>query len=217
MAAPSSAALSGLNLRILPLGDSITFGIGSSDGNSYRGDLQKELAGNNVTFIGTQKSGKMANNAHEGHSGWLISMIAGAAKNALPMRPNVVLLDAGGNDMLWGPDPADAPTRLGSLIDQIVVACPDAALLVANLLPTWVADAEKRMQVFNAAVPGVIAQRAQAGKHVLEVDMAAPLTTKDLSDGVHPNDVGYQKMADAWYAGIVKANANGWIKDPVAV
>lgn len=31
------------NLRILPVGDSITFGKGSTDGNGYRLDLRNEL------------------------------------------------------------------------------------------------------------------------------------------------------------------------------
>lgn len=39
----TSAALTGYNMRIQPLGDSITFGYLSSDGNGYRNDLLQRL------------------------------------------------------------------------------------------------------------------------------------------------------------------------------
>jgi hypothetical protein len=58
----------GVNLRILPLGDSITYGAGSSDGNGYRLALQNMLSGNNVQYVGSQHSGSMANNSNEGHA-----------------------------------------------------------------------------------------------------------------------------------------------------
>jgi hypothetical protein len=45
--------------RIMPLGDSITFGQGSSDGNGYRGPLQALLYGTNTEFdfVGTLQNG----------------------------------------------------------------------------------------------------------------------------------------------------------------
>jgi hypothetical protein len=83
------------NIRLLPLGDSITFGLTSSDGNGYRSTLHNLLqAGNTVDFIGSIKSGTMADNDNEGHSGFTVSQIAQSATNALalPARPNVRLL-----------------------------------------------------------------------------------------------------------------------------
>lgn len=46
-----SSLENGINLRILPLGDSITWGYGSTDGNGYRLDLLNLLAGNDVQYI----------------------------------------------------------------------------------------------------------------------------------------------------------------------
>lgn len=46
---PEVAVKPGMELRILPLGDSITFGFPSSDGNSYRLVLFEDLSG---TFHG---------------------------------------------------------------------------------------------------------------------------------------------------------------------
>ena len=43
-------------LRIMPLGDSITFGVGSSTGSSYRLALWNLLAGQSLDFVGTCRS-----------------------------------------------------------------------------------------------------------------------------------------------------------------
>ena len=48
------------NLRILPIGDSITVGFGSKDGNGYRLYLRNDILSKgafNIDFIGTQVSG----------------------------------------------------------------------------------------------------------------------------------------------------------------
>ena len=63
----------GIELRILPLGASITAGQGSTDGNGYRLDLQNLLAGTEMQYIGSLRSGTMADNYHEGHSGFTIA------------------------------------------------------------------------------------------------------------------------------------------------
>ena len=53
----------GTALRILCVGASITFGVGSTDGNGYRRDLRDllEHAGSTVHYVGTQSSGNMKN------------------------------------------------------------------------------------------------------------------------------------------------------------
>jgi lysophospholipase L1-like esterase len=174
------------------------------------------LSGNAVQYVGSQQSGNMIDNYNEGHPGAIITQIASYAKASLPDRPNVVLLMAGTNDVNIPSDPADAPVHLASLIDEIITTCPDAAILVAQLTPVAGAASEALAQTFNAAVPGIVASRVSAGHSVLVVDMTNYVTVKDLADGLHPNDVGYNLMAQAWYAGIQKAAANGWINAPVA-
>lgn len=62
----------GIELRILPLGASIVAGVGSSDGNGFRAPLQDALADMKMEFVGTLRSGSMANNYHECHSGFTI-------------------------------------------------------------------------------------------------------------------------------------------------
>lgn len=95
-AAPTSRALpAGIELRILPLGDSITWGYESADGNGYRLSLLDDLTGEDVVFAGVVQNGNMADNWMAGYPGWTITMIAGVANASLVQRPNVVLIHAG--------------------------------------------------------------------------------------------------------------------------
>jgi lysophospholipase L1-like esterase len=55
---------------------------------------------------------------------------------------------------------------------------------------------------YNSAVPGVVKERADAGKHILFVEQFMGFPTSELGDGVHPNEAGYARMATAWYTAI---------------
>lgn len=205
-----------MTLRIQPLGDSITWGYRSSDGNGYRQDLLNMLSGNPVQYVGSQRSGNMADSFNEGHPGAVISEIADYAKLSLPDRPNIILLMAGTNDCNKPEDPAGAPARLASLIDKCIAACPDAVIIVAQLTPIAGAASQANVEKFNAAVPGLVATRASQGAHILTVDMSAFVTVGQLDDGLHPNDAGYANMATAWFGALQKAASNGWISPPVS-
>ncbi|KAJ7173061.1 lipolytic enzyme [Mycena crocata] len=213
--APTSTSTStGLDIRLLPLGDSITYGFTSSDGNGYRSILHNLLqTGNTIDFIGSSKSGTMVDNDNEGHIGAIVSQIAQSATNAaaLPARPNVVLLMAGTNDVIDGIS-STAPAQLSTLIDTIFSICPDAALIVATLTPLTTGQAG--VDTFNQAVSQLVNTRKAAGQHILLASMASVLGS-DLIDGIHPTDAGYVKMANAWFPVIQQAAKNGWIGKPV--
>ncbi|MEV7043466.1 ricin-type beta-trefoil lectin domain protein [Amycolatopsis sp. NPDC051061] len=217
-AAPVQAAAAA-PLRVMPLGDSITWGVGSSTGNSYRGALATELSsgGHALDFVGTQRNGTMADPDNEGHSGWRIDQIAGIAGSVLAQyRPNVVTLEIGTNDLNQNYQVPTAPDRLHALIDQITTAAPDATVLVGTVIVSTSTTEESNRPAFNRAIPGIVQTEQAAGRHVRLVDMSA-LTAADLADQLHPNDSGYQKMAVAFNAGIQDADAAGWIKAPVPV
>ncbi|KAL3426902.1 gdsl-like lipase acylhydrolase [Phlyctema vagabunda] len=201
-------------LVILPLGDSITFGIDSSDGNGYRQDLERLIETRvAIQYVGSVRAGSMADNANEGHPGFRIDEIAVQATQNFKTAPNVVLLMAGTNDILQNRDVATAPDRLAALIDQLVAGIPTAAILVATLTPLLAAALEAERVTYNEAIPGIVRERAQAGKLVQVVDMSSVATTGiDSVDGIHPNDDGYAMMAQAWYAGVIEAASNGWIR-----
>jgi lysophospholipase L1-like esterase len=211
-----------LTLRILPLGDSITYGIGSPSLNSYRAYLYTKLtsAGAKVSYIGSQKSGTPPNNNNEGCSGYTISQISTQADKSLPQNPNIVTLLAGTNDHIRG-SPDAAPERLAALILKITTRVPTVVVLVGTLpllAPTGIfasAATARPIDKFNKQVPIIAKAAVDRGEKVLAVDMSDILAT-DLADGIHPNDVGYEKMATAWFKGIEDAASRGWIKNPIS-
>ena len=222
--APSATAAAALAqsvaLRLEPLGDSITYGSHSSAGNGFRQGLWNELTaeGHPLDFVGSVREGSMADPDNEGHPGYRIDAIASLATGSVSTyKPNVVTLLAGANDLIQNHDVANAPSRLSALIDQIIAADPGVTVLVANLNVSTNANIVAWGPAYNAAIPGIVQAKVSAGRHVGLVDMSA-LTTADLvSDGIHPNDVGYQKMADAWNKGVQAAAAAGWISPPTSL
>lgn len=217
----------GTACRIMPLGDSITDGAGSS-GGGYRVPLfrlsLKEAT--TITFVGTASNGPATVDtrpfprAHEGHSGFTIDTGGGRpglsplVANAITMtKPHIVLLMIGTNDIAIQLDLKNAPTRLGALMDKIVATNPDLLLVVAQIVPTTNDAANVRVKAYNDAIPALVKARADAGKHVVMVDMyggfqANPAyKTVYMNDNLHPKDAGYARMAEIWYPAIGR-----WLK-----
>jgi lysophospholipase L1-like esterase len=229
-AGPDSASSGGFdpcpatgNCKILPLGDSITAGAGAQpgDGGGYRVELFTKATNDNkhITFVGSLTDGPSTvagvafPQSHEGHIGWTITQVSGIATSsqALKDMPQIVLLFIGTNDEGYSNTEAGASDRLGQLIDKIVAALPKSLLVVSSIYPfpgckaTNYTPTECAVNVaaYDAAIPGVIKQRADQGKHVNYVDMSTPPSDALSTDGVHPNDtVGYPWMGDTWYAAI---------------
>jgi lysophospholipase L1-like esterase len=212
---PASAA-SNTPLRVMPLGDSITWGAGSSTGNGYRGPLWNELAadGHPLDFVGTVQNGSMSEPDNEGHPGYHINEIAALADASLTRyRPNVVTLHIGTNDLIGASGANAAITELKSLVNQITADVPDATVLVASLVVSTNSSEEQWRGTYNQAIPQIVRDAQAAGKHVAFVDMSS-VTTADLADPLHPNDSGYQKMADAFHRGVQSADSAGWLRNP---
>ncbi|MEV6979698.1 ricin-type beta-trefoil lectin domain protein [Sphaerisporangium sp. NPDC051017] len=200
-AVPAQAESNG-GVRVMPLGDSITDGFNVPGG--YRINLWQRMAagGHTVDFVGSGFNGPapLGDHDHEGHSGWRIDQIDANIVGWLhSYMPRTILLHIGTNDMTQNYDVANAPARLSALIDKIRATEPMVELFVAQITPAADQTSESRIQAFNAAVPGVVAQK---GPRTHLVDMHTGFTTADLADGVHPNQGGYDKMAARWYAAL---------------
>ena len=204
---PGTAARAESNggVRVMPLGDSITEGTQVPGG--YRIGLWQRLAaaGYRTDFVGSQFNGPagLGDHDHQGHPGWRIDQIDAAVTGWLAATgPRTVLLHIGTNDILQNVNVAGAPARLSALIDRITTAAPNADVFVATIIPLASPAQAAAGRTFNAAVPGIVRSKADAGRRVHLVDMYAALTTADLIDGVHPTAGGYDKMAAAWYAAL---------------
>ncbi|KAF7290777.1 Lipolytic enzyme [Mycena indigotica] len=216
LSAFSDAAFTGKKLRIMPLGASITFGVGSSDGNGYRAALHNLLAadGNSVNMVGSQKGGTFFDPFNEGYPGLVITQVNAKSNVQMPIqRPNIVTLLVGTNDALQNIDPANAPNRLKTLIQNVLDAPPLTLVVVSTLPPNANSAANARVNAYNAALPGVVQNFVKAGRSVVLVDCHSVVAAGDLVDGTHPNDAAYKRMAKVFYQGIQDAFARGWIFD----
>ncbi|MGC4897185.1 ricin-type beta-trefoil lectin domain protein [Micromonospora sp. DT31] len=203
-AGPAAAESNG-GTRVMPLGDSITEGTQVPGG--YRIGLWQRLAaaGYRVDLVGSQFNGpgNLGDHDHEGHPGWRIDQIDANITGWLnTYQPRTVLLHIGTNDILQNYQVSTAPNRLSTLIDRITAAAPAADVFVAQIIPLANSGQEAAARTFNAAIPGIVQAKVNAGKRVHLVDQHAALTTGDLIDGVHPTATGYDRMAAAWYAAL---------------
>jgi lysophospholipase L1-like esterase len=201
----ADAAAAKTPLRLMALGDSITFGTGSPTRSSYRIKLQGALkkAGMSVNFVGSVKTGACCDQDNEGHGGQSISQLSAKVDEWLAVAaPDIVLLHAGTNNisrqLATTHDPEHVAAELSRLIDQIRTARPMAHIFVAAIIGSNVPAEQARVRAFNALVPGVVATK---GARVYLVDQST-VGGVDLYDTHHPNDYGYAKMAFNWYNAI---------------
>ena len=190
-------------LRIMPLGDSITYGLGDDGLGSYREVLGRKLAakGLRFDFVGSMESGPPGmDRDNEGHVGWRIAQIAaGADRWMATYRPDVVLLHIGTNDMRSDDKAAGAPDRLSALIDQLLGDDPDVHVFVAEIIgaddDAYDGEYQERIDAYNALIPGIVALKGErvhlVDQHRIDGDL--------LGDTFHPNKAGYRKMANTWY------------------
>ncbi len=217
MQAGMSAHAQSAGLRVMAVGDSITAGyqnIPTNSNNGYRGPLYNELIsqGDALDFVGSQRHGVMFDPDSEGYYGKRIDEVVALTSGEFALyQPNVVLLHLGTNDLGQGYQVSTAPARLGAFIDQIIAADPTVTVIVAQIICNKDPNIQTLTDSYNAQIPAIVQARANAGKHVFMVSMSALTPTVDLSDNIHPNDGGYQKMADAWDAGIQHVIAAGWV------
>lgn len=214
--------------KVMPLGDSITEWGYSLVSDGYRRKLNDKLkaAGRTVEWVGSATDNLGFH--HEGHSGYHITMVALALNKWLAdAQPDIVLLQIGTNDM-GAQHMVDAGTtaarngpaaQLDGLVKQIFLRAPNVALVLAQIPPMTQYDpqpitdptqkaavaAELALAVphYNDAIPAIVETYKKQGRRIALVDMFHALSVADLTDGVHPNDEGFAKMADTWYPALV--------------
>jgi lysophospholipase L1-like esterase len=116
----------------------------------------------------------------------------------------------GTNDVDTGWMPETNGDRLGLLLDRIIMYAPNALIVLAQMVPTTDDNENIAVQAYNAKMPNLVKTRADAGKHVIMVDMYGAFTknanykTEYMNDKLHPKDAGYVVMAQVWYDAIGK-------------
>jgi len=204
-------------IRIMPLGDSITYGMHTYDEflskgslvGGYRQFLWRMLKSSNKTvdFVGSEKAGGSISPAidpdNEGHPGWRMGDVANITYGKMAeFQPDIVLLHIGTNDLS-----ETSPDGVLNILNEIDSyengSGKKIMVLVALIIPRQVSDG--RIDTFNKNLNKALQKRILSGDRIKIVDMyrGAQLTSSDYSNDMHPNDTGYYKMAQVWFKSIM--------------
>lgn len=239
VASPTGLTAGSKNLgAVWFIGDSITQSNADGDANgSPRKSLYDLLVANGYTFTftghytanvdGLPDTGATADtNLYQYHSGVSGSVIGSDISGRTGMtqgtptfwtsgrlatvKPNVILIMLGTNDVDQNIDLTNAPARLTTLVNTIYaqpgVGTP--SIFVASIPPnrtTLPAD-PINTATFNAAVPGVVNALHSLGRDVRFVDQFTPLdnayATDMMPDNLHTNTTGNGSLALQWFNAI---------------
>jgi len=199
-------------VRIMPCGDSITYDNFSGDTRpasmrtGYRSHLWYSLqnAGYYVDFVGSVVAGEAVVPAfdpdNEGHSGWRDDQIADYIYGWLQSNPaDIILLHIGTNALSTSPD------DVNDILDEVDRYennySTHITVILAKIInrTTYSADTT----TFNTNVSNMAQVRINNGDDIIIVDMengAGINYSTDMQDYLHPNDAGYQKMANLWFS-----------------
>lgn len=200
----------------MPLGGSVTYGVGSSDGNGYREALLDVLLSNGyrVSFVGSRRSGTMNNNDNEGWRGYRLDQIETKARRSVATSlPNVFTINAGSNDCIQNYQLEDFGKRMGNMLEYLWQNSPSSTVILSTLLVNADKEVNSRVLFINDQIRGLAKLKAAAQKRIVLADMHRSNGPQvgDLVDGTHPGDVGYEKMASIWLTGIHAASLRGFI------
>lgn len=221
--APHPDVCAAEQVNIMPIGDSITFGLGEDGG--YRKYLDYALKSKDIAFDMVGPEGKNSDSFtyngqhceydgnHAGYSGFTIKQqypIPSWGENGLLERlkskdaikkaqPDIVLLIIGTNDMTANRNLNDCEKDLHSLIDYIRADMPEDGVIFMGSIPefTEYGGNPQRVGNYNATVQKVA---ESYDEHVRFADVHGSLDgMADISgDKLHPSGAGYEKMGKFW-------------------
>ena len=206
-------------LRILPLGDSLTYDNNHHDIDvkprpiskryAYRGPLWKMLkdAKINFDFVGTKKAGRDYapdfDPDNDGFPGETSFAIAEQTYDILKAtQPDIILLHAGANDHGAKMEGMDKILEMIDIYEE--TNNKEVRVFVALIVDRREPDTQ--IKYFNLNLAKLIKRRWEKGDILTQVDMyrKAGLTKKDYIDRTHPNARGYTKMAKMWFNALKK-------------
>ena len=211
-------------IKIMPLGDSITYDnypgetrpVGER--TAYRQQLWLDLkaSGHNVDFVGSQIAGQdivpSFDPDNEGHPGWRDDQIATTVYNFLSLNPaDVILLHIGTN--LLTTNPNDVKDILNEIDAFESDYHRDVTVILARIINRagYLCGQGSTTTTFNNNVQNMAMERINNGDKIIIVDMECGagidyrLSTAggDMNDLLHPIANGYFKMATKWYEMLV--------------
>ena len=196
--APGAATV----IKVACVGDSITAGVGASDGaHNYPNGLAN-LLGPRYQVGNYGESG--ATLLKDGDSPyWQRGGFAGSAAFA----PNVVVIMLGANDTKpfnWVHQDQFA-ADYAALIDYYAALPTHPRLFVCLPPPVALPNYGITEATLEQEIPIIRQVAAQKRVPVIDVHAQVPDSPADFVDGVHPNDAGYGLLADAVFLGMTQS------------
>lgn len=214
-----SGSSSGKKIRIMPLGDSITYDdarayydssgrdlVPAGKRTAYRSYLAYDLndAGVNYDFVGSRRAGYSItppfDTDNEGHPGWTSSEIANHVYGFLTGNPaDIVLLHIGTNDH------STSISGTKKVISEIKRFAADhkmkIKIFVALIINRWLYD--RKIEAYNNNLSAYL--DSLGDPNVIKVNMQDMLSGRagDYLENTHPSKSGYKKMADRWFSAII--------------
>ena len=226
-AAATSVSAADSMVKIMPLGDSITYGM--ADEGGYRKFLSYFLTQNGFTdvdLVGPEGSNSATFNYngkqvtyddnHAGYSGYTITDLPGGWFGQLngiletmqkgdyirKYSPDIILLQIGTNDVSNG-HLDGSEERLHQLLDYLRENMPSDGKIFLTTIPDlgntgFGSNSNGDIQKYNELIKKVAGD--YSSKNVIYADIHSVIdASKDLADGVHPNAGGYEKMGQYWF------------------
>ncbi|HEY0944965.1 MAG TPA: alpha/beta hydrolase fold domain-containing protein [Opitutaceae bacterium] len=202
-AAEPTAVPAARSLRLMAVGDSIT--AGADFFSCYRYPLWEKLfaAGYVVEFVGTQRSAtRVGPLAHEGYGGKNTEFLAQTVPAHFREHPaDVVLLHSGHNHTVEEQPIPGIVAATERLIAEFRAVNPRVTVLLAQVIPAGKLPKYAYIPELNTALAELAGRLDTSTQRVVPVDQATGFdwTTDTVTDKVHPNARGAEKMAAAWF------------------
>jgi acyl-CoA thioesterase-1 len=169
-------------IKIAVLGDSLAAGFGVKPAESFPARLEAGLKaqGRNVTVLNHGVSGDTTAGGLD-RIDWMLAD-----------KPDIVLVELGGNDALRGIDPAVTEKNLAAIVEKLKAA--GVAVWLAGMLAPRNLGSD-----YVTAFDGLykrIAEKYQVPLYPFVLDGVAQDPAFIQADGIHPNPKGAQVMAD---------------------
>jgi len=206
-------------VRLMAVGDSIT--AGADFFSCYRQPLWEKLlaAGYVVEFTGTQTSPtRLGPLAHEGYGGKNTEHLAQVVPEHFRAHPaDIVLLHSGHNHTAEEQPVPGIVAATEKLIAAFRAVNPRVTVLLAQVIPAGKLPKYSYLPELNTALAALAARLDTPEQRVVLVDQATGFDwrTDTVADKVHPNALGAEKMAAAWFAALQKILPPPAAKTPV--
>lgn len=191
----SSASVFAEELRVMPVGDSLTVGVGGG----YRYYLKDKLQKSNIKikYVG-EVNVRNSNKAHTAYVGKRVSYIRRVLPSAIiKHRPDLILLMIGTNDVASGISPRKYAKELLSLLEEVWELDPDIKVFLSEL--PKLKNQNHLVRHFNKNIRGIVEILRERKYPIFLVQGANEIPKSYFVDGVHLSRVGYRKLALYWY------------------